>query len=56
MNYYKEFGNLEIPTYHIKKKKPTKACFEQPFANNNKGIVVEEDSVNLEDELTENDK
>lgn len=34
MNYYKDFENLELPTYHIKNKKLTKACFEQPFANN----------------------
>lgn len=34
MNYYKDFENLELPTYHVKKQKLTKACFEQPFANN----------------------
>lgn len=34
MNYYKDFENLELPTYHINNKKLTKACFEQPFANN----------------------
>lgn len=36
MNYYKDFENLELPTYQIKNKKPIKACFEQPFANNKK--------------------
>ena len=49
MNYYKEFENLEIPIYRIKKKKPTKACFEQPFANNEGIIKADAEAPDMEE-------
>lgn len=27
MNYYKEYGNIELPIYRMKKKKTEKSCF-----------------------------
>lgn len=57
MNYYREFENLELPIYHIKKEKLIKACFEQPFANNEDIVKADADAPDMEEaqETSNND-